>query len=168
MILKKIISGGQTGADRGGLIIAKTLGIKTGGKIPLGFLTENGSEPELGTKYGLEETASDKYPPRTFANAHDSNGTMRFASNFGSPGERCTLNAIKEYTKPHLDVDVDIDGFPIWETTVSFEAAANWIQANNIEVLNVAGNRESKCPGIELFVRNFLAEVLKLLEKEDG
>jgi len=40
--LEMVISGGQTGADRGGLIAAKALGIPTGGTAPLGYKTEAG------------------------------------------------------------------------------------------------------------------------------
>lgn len=167
MILKRVISGGQTGADRGGLIAAKAFGLEPGGWIPLGFLTENGSEPKLGEEFGLIETESDKYPQRTFRNVHDSTATIRFASNFGSPGEICTLNAIKEFRRPYKDVDVDIDGFPIWETTVSFEEIVDWINEKEIKVLNVAGSRESKCPGMQMFVRNYLMEVFKLLKEGD-
>ena len=165
MILKKVISGGQTGADQGGLIAADDFGLETGGWIPAGFLTENGSEASLGEDFGLVETESAKYPPRTHRNVHDSTGTIRFASNFASRGEICTLNAIKDHNRPYLDIDVDIDGFPIWQTTVPIKKVADWIEENKIEVLNVAGNRESKCPGIQIFVQEYLAEVFKLLKE---
>ena len=42
MKIFKIISGGQTGADKGGLIAAKKANIKTGGIAPKGFMTEAG------------------------------------------------------------------------------------------------------------------------------
>ena len=61
-LLLKIISGGQTGADTGGLIAAQKAGIRTGGCAPKGFITEDGSNPELGSVYGLYESNSDQYP----------------------------------------------------------------------------------------------------------
>jgi hypothetical protein len=45
-MLKKIISGGQTGADVAGLDVAIKHGIPHGGAIPKGRLTENGTLPE--------------------------------------------------------------------------------------------------------------------------
>ena len=53
--LQKIISGGQTGADRGGLEAAEALGIETGGTVPLGFWTTDGKCPELVTRFKLKE-----------------------------------------------------------------------------------------------------------------
>ena len=54
-MVRKIISGGQTGADQAGLAVAKRLGIPTGGFVPKGFLTEAGPRPDLAAEYGLEE-----------------------------------------------------------------------------------------------------------------
>ena len=52
-MLKKIISGGQTGADVAGLDVAIKYGIPHGGAIPKGRLTEEGL---LSEKYSLQET----------------------------------------------------------------------------------------------------------------
>lgn len=153
--MKGIRSGGQTGADFGGLLAAEKFGIPTGGWIPKGFLTEEGSKPELGTRFGLIETGSDKYPVRTRANVKMADGTIRFARNFASPGEICTLNAIKDFRKPYFDVDL--------KNPPAVEAVVEWIRNNDIEILNVAGNRESSVPGICKFTTNFLCEVFKRL-----
>ena len=67
--LKKIISGGQTGGDFGGLLAGKELGLLTGGTAPKGYLTDAG--PNLKLKdYGLEEGEYDPktYPKRTMKN----------------------------------------------------------------------------------------------------
>lgn len=159
-MLRKIISGGQTGADQGGLRAGKKLGLETGGWIPKGFLTELGFCPELGERFGLVEHSSPKYPPRTFSNAKDSDGTIRFAINFETAGEKCTLKAIDQYKKPHFDIDV-ADPHPA-------KTVAEWIESNKIEVLNVAGNREATFPGIGEFVENFLIEVGQYLRAEHG
>lgn len=102
------------------------------------------------------ETKSDKYPPRTYANAKDSDGTIRIASNFDSPGEVCTLKAIEQYNKPYIDVE--------YRQPRSAQEVANWIRENNIDVLNVAGNRETFAPGIQRFVEEYLTEVFRLLK----
>jgi hypothetical protein len=75
VMLKKIISGGQTGADVAGLYVAIKHGIHHGGAIPKGRLTEDGM---LSEKYNLEEMTSKSYPKRTEKNVVDSDGTVIF------------------------------------------------------------------------------------------
>lgn len=150
----KLHSGGQNGADQGGLKAAAGFGFETGGWIPKGWLTENGPNPSL-KMFGLKEHSSNKYPPRTYANVKDADGTIRFAANFNSPGEKCTLKAIYQYKKPHIDVDLNNPIPPI--------EVAEWIKNNKISVLNVAGNRESTNPGIEEFVIKYLYKVFTIL-----
>ena len=149
-MIEKVISGFQSGADLGGIIAAYNLGIETGGYIPKGFLTEYGFRPQLKI-FGAIEHSSDKYPPRTFENVKNSDATIRFASNFNSGGEKCTLKAIKQYNKFYIDVDKNN---PIDHSVVS-----DWIFRNNIKILNVAGNRETTSPGIFVFTKHYLTKV---------
>lgn len=151
----KVISGGQSGSDLGALIAAKEIGLETGGYVPKHFLTEEGFKPEYAELYNLKEisVAGKKgYVVRTYKNVEESDATIRMASNFESPGEVCTKNAILKYNKPYLDID--INNPPPVETVVKF------IKDNNIQVLNVAGNRESKSPGIGEFVKDYMLRVL--------
>jgi len=152
-----VCSGGQTGADIGGLVAAKRFGLPTKGYIPKGFITYSGPKPEYAAEYGLVETTSNKYQPRTYANAKLGDGTVRFASDFSSPGEICTLKAIQQYKKPHIDVDV--------EKPIPPKDVAKWIMDNNIYVLNVAGNREA---GIQKFVEQYLEQVFTELGYTNG
>jgi predicted Rossmann-fold nucleotide-binding protein len=133
--LYKVVSGGQTGADLAGVLVAKHFGLKTGGWMPKGFKNQVGYHPDYATIFGMKEHPDPGYKERTWANARDSDGTVRFAGNFGSPGEICTLNGIRKYDKPYFDVDIT-DPRPIKEF-------AEWLEENDIEVLNVAGNAES-------------------------
>jgi len=151
-MLKKIVSGGQTGSDQAGLIAAVESGLAVGGWIPKGFKTEKGKQYELEKLYKLQEHESDHYVPRTFANVKDSDGTIRIAKNFDSPGEKCTLKAILKYKRPHIDVSMN-EPRPISEVV-------SWLKENNIETLNVAGNRESTAPGIEAFAKDYLKKVI--------
>lgn len=151
-MIQKIISGGQTGADFGGLKAAKILGIPTGGWMPKGYLTQNGNKPIYAQLYNIQEHISPKYPPRTYQNVKESDGTVRFAIHWDSAGENCTLNAIKQYNKVWFDVHVI-------GTTQPTELR-EWLIANNIKILNVAGNSERTAPGIEEFVVAFLLEAL--------
>lgn len=73
MMVKKIISGGQTGADRAALDVAINLRIPHGGWIPKGRKTENGI---LSDKYQLKEMSSSSYQERTEKNVLDSDGTL--------------------------------------------------------------------------------------------
>jgi len=160
MTLKKILSGAQTGADIAGLQAAKACGLETGGWIPKGFKTENGSQPKLGELYNLKEHTSDHYGPRTFTNARDSDGTIRIAGNFNSPGEKLTLKAIQQYEKPYIDVSMS-NPRPIGEVVA-------WLKENKIETLNVAGNRESKAPGITVFAEEYLTKVIQRIKDEES
>ena len=148
----EIRSGFQTGADIGGILAAKICSVNTGGWIPKGFRTENGNFPEL-AKFGAKETESYSYVPRTHANARDSDATIRFARFFDSRGEKCTLAGIKKHNKPYIDVDFD-NPLPV-------EDVINWINENNIKILNVAGNSESKAPGIQEFVKKYMIKVIE-------
>ena len=72
-MIKMIISGGQTGADRAALDVAIEHNFPHGGWIPKGRLTEDGPLPE---KYLLKEMPTDSYPRRTEQNVIDSDGTL--------------------------------------------------------------------------------------------
>lgn len=133
---EKIISGGQTGADQGGLVAARILGIPTGGTAPPGYMTDNGQNTSLGSIYGLVEGKKDPsvYRLRTIQNVIDSTGTVWFGIE-GSPGGKLTLGQCVARGKPTLR-----NPSPIM--------LREWVAYNNITILNVAGNRERKNPGI--------------------
>lgn len=154
-MLTKIISGGQTGADRSGLIVAKAFGLKTGGWMPKGFLAQDGLKPEFAELYNIVEHSSPLYPPRTRLNVRDSDATVRFATNWESSGERLTLKEIKLAKKPHFDVNI--------LGSTSPQELADWIIENKVETLNVAGNSERTSPEIGEFVVAFLSQTLELL-----
>lgn len=139
MKLRKIISGGQTGADEAGLVVGKRFGLETGGVMPKGWRTLNGSRPDFARLYGLTEHDSVDYVPRTYQNAKDGDGTVRLAGNFDSRGEVCTLKAVKQYGRVHFDVDLS-DPPPVGEFI-------DWLVLNNIVTLNVAGNAEQTFSG---------------------
>ena len=152
MMVEKIVSGGQTGADEAGLIVGKKLGLETGGTMPNGFRTLDGNRPEFAELYGVTEHSSWAYPPRTEDNVKNSDGTVRFAANFNSPGEKCTLKFIHKHAKPYFDVDID--------NPPPIQDFIDWLDINGIKVLNVAGNSERTSPGIGNFVVKFLIHAL--------
>lgn len=159
ILIKKIISGGQTGADRGGLDAAKELGIPTGGHIPKNFKTEKGPDPAL-AGYGLVETESENYEERTILNVTNSDGTVIFCNVDENgliigEGTMFTFYTAESLFRPVI-VNPDEKNF------------LDWLKENDIHVLNVAGNRESISPGIYENARHFLVKSLSKTMKSRG
>jgi hypothetical protein len=155
LILGRVVSGGQTGADQAGWRAAKRAGIATGGWMPEGFLTESGPRPEFAEMFGAVEMPGGGYPERTRANVRDSDATIRFGDP-GSPGGRTTLRACAGFGRR---VYLVIDGL-----TEPSDVAA-WIEAEEVRVLNVAGNRESTEPGIGERAERFLVAVFRQMAR---
>jgi hypothetical protein len=148
-MIRKIISGGQTGADQGALDAAIKLDIPHGGWIPKGRLTENGPLPD---KYKLKEMPGSGYVLRTEQNVIDSNGTLIISHGKLSEGSDYTRKMAIKHHRPWLHIDLN--------ETPAFKAATlicSWLAENAIEILNVAGPRASKDDQI-------YQAVLKLIE----
>jgi hypothetical protein len=137
--LEKIISGGQCGVDQAALQAAKDVGLLTGGWAPKNWKTCVGPQEEFLKSFNLVEH-SGGYKERTYANVRDSDGTIRLASNFSSPGEICTLDAINKFKKPYLDISLNIDPNNNREDEIS--KIIKFVLDNKISILNVAGNSD--------------------------
>jgi hypothetical protein len=161
-VLIKVISGGQNGADQAGIMVAKQFGLQTGGHIPKGFRTFFGPDPAL-AEYGLEETVSDTYPPRTKRNVVNSQATVRFASNFATPGERLTIRICHELERPHTDIELNDRNY-----AEKAQSLAGFIVSHKIQVLNVAGNSDTdKRYGKHFYgTKQILTETFKILKAE--
>ena len=147
----KIISGGQTGADQGGLIAAEQCRMRTGGWAPRGWKTESGPMQFLLEKrFGLRQTNDYEYPVRTKLNIEDSDATVLFLEG-ESKGTALTINVCRDYHKPIFIVD-KYDR----RTMIRF---MQWLENKRVVTLNVAGNTESSAPGIEKRVTAFLTTV---------
>lgn len=155
MGLDRVISGGQTGADRAGLAAAKAASLATGGWMPKGFRAQDGPRPEFAEPYGVKEHFSDHYPPRTALNVKESDATICFATEWDSPGEVLTRSMCERYNRPRLEVTPD--------GSITPTDVVEWLTANGVHVLNVAGNTERTSPGIGVFVEAFLGEVFRLM-----
>lgn len=155
--LTKVISGGQTGADQAGLLAAEAAGVPTGGWAPKGWRTDIGAAPWLGTRFGLREHSSPRYPPRTEANVAEATGTL-ILGRVDSAGTRLTLRLCQQWHRPALVVP-----WPDLSTTAVAARARieAWLVAQRIEVLNVAGNREDTNPGICLAGVQLLTPVFR-------
>ena len=154
MRIKKIVSGGQTGADQGGLNAAITLGISHGGWCPKGRLAENGTIPE---KYQLTETSSSSYLRRTELNVKESDATLVFC--YGQPlgGTKRTIEFAIRHSKPVLVVDFR---HSLEENLYRVE---RWFSSLCVEdiILNIAGSRASKTPHLQRSVEAFLNTCLQ-------
>jgi Circularly permutated YpsA SLOG family len=134
----KIISGGQTGVDRAALDVALKHGIETGGWCPTGRFDEFGRIPD---RYPVRELESGGFTERTLQNVKDSDGTVVIYPGKLTGGTEQTVQFCVGQQRPHLLVDV---------SRVSGEDAARligeFVRKNKIDVLNVAGPRQSEWP----------------------
>jgi hypothetical protein len=147
-IIEKIISGGQTGADRSALDFAIDNNIPHGGWIPKGRITETGQLPE---KYHLQEMETASYDKRTEQNVIDSDGTVIVSHGNLTGGSALTQTYTIKHHKPCLHLNMN--NATIAEAADSLN---NWIEKNNIKILNVAGPRASKDNNIYQVTRDIL------------
>ena len=135
--LVRIISGGQTGVDRAALDVAMARGLACGGWVPRGRRAEDGCLP---LRYPMRESRRNSYGERTRLNVRDADGTLILTRGRPIGGTALTAVLAQRLGKPYLLVDLENAPNP---TTIN-----QWIDERGIRVLNVAGPRESTCPGI--------------------
>lgn len=162
-MLTKIISGGQTGADLGALRAARELGLATGGWAPKGFVNEKGSCAAAAQAYGLTEHSVGGYAPRTLSNVMSADAVLLFGL-LASAGTALTRTYALRYAKPFYEVPWRFakNDFPQL-CDVGFNL---WLDRHEVRTLLVAGNRESKNPGVEDAVRYYLLVNLRHLVRE--
>jgi hypothetical protein len=163
MLIKKIVSGGQTGADRGGLDAAIHLGFPHGGWCPKGRIAEDGVIPE---HYRLKETPTSDYLTRTEANVVDSDATLVFTAGPAKTGSLRTIKFAIQHGRAWHHVD-------LLQTTseMAVRDILAWLDGKgvgdldrnmpSIGVLNVAGSRESTRPHMQDFVCTVMVAVLE-------
>lgn len=156
MNLRRIISGGQTGVDRGGLDAAMSSGLEHGGTCPAGRRAEDGS---ISPKYVMEEHSSYGYPPRTAKNVADADGTLILTlGKHVTAGTRLTAHLAQASCKPWLAVNM--------ESPQAVDKAVDFVRDLDIEVLNVAGPRETKFRGIQRTTAAYLRTVINRLREK--
>ena len=136
--------------DRAALDAASANRIPHGGWCPKDRQAEDG---RIDSRYHLQETHSGDYPVRTARNVRDADGTLIINIGDVEGGTALTLQTARTSRKPCLVVDIE-QGFDerlIW----------HWITEHGIEILNVAGPRESKHPGIYQEAFKLLNSLLK-------
>lgn len=171
--LHKVISGGQTGADQGGLLAAHGVGVLTGGTAPKGYMTSKGPNLLL-QAFGLLDRGT--LQTRTKMNVQDSDATIILASDTTSPGTMLTAKLCVELRKPVLLLDIAeiteqfaCNGF--WTASVGdplCQAMFDFIRLHKVCVLNVAGNRERfEDLRTTKIVKGMLLNTFQLLNLED-
>jgi hypothetical protein len=134
----KIISGGQTGVDRAALDAALKHHIDCGGWCPAGRLDEFGRIPD---RYPLRELEQGSFAERTMQNVKDSDGTVVISFDQLRGGTEFTIDCCKQLNRPRTIIDAT-------KTSVedAAQAVADFIREHKIDILNVAGPRQSEWP----------------------
>jgi hypothetical protein len=134
----KVISGGQTGGDRAALDVALRHGVECGGWCPTGRLDEFGKIPD---RYPVQELQGGGFTERTLQNVKDSDGTVVVYCDDLSGGTAQTVYFCLELKRPHELIDA---------SKISTESAAkligDFVDKNKIDILNIAGPRQSEWP----------------------
>lgn len=146
-----IVSGGQTGSDRGALDFAIEHGYTHGGWAPQGRKAEDGTIP---LKYQLLELDHGGYRQRTSRNVEDSDATLIINSGVLDGGTLATQVFAQRLKKPCIVVQLDHG-----VTAKTAARVIEWVRQHEIKTLNVAGPRESKRPGIYSLTRELLVQV---------
>jgi hypothetical protein len=140
-VIRRIVSGGQSGADRAALDVAAELGLERGGWVPKGRLAEDGVIPAL--YENLVEASSDDPCVRTRLNARDSDATLLLTRGEPTGGSAFTAEVAQRLRRPllHLDLaEMSVDE--------AVERTLAWFDEIDPTTLNVAGPRASKDPKI--------------------
>lgn len=137
-MIRKIISGGQTGADRAALDFALKHKLPHGGWVPKGRRAEDGPIPET---YSLQEMPTADYAGRTERNVIDSDATLIISHGPPTGGSAHTRKMAMAHGKPWFHAD--LNKMPTFQASMLIN---EWVSANGIETLNVAGPRASEDP----------------------
>lgn len=182
MPITKVISGGQTGVDRAALDVA--LSLRGRGLAGLGYhahpasgctvpLPEHLAALEVGGWCTLDRKAEDgvihhqypltpcnslSYDVRTFKNVSDSDATLIICTMMPTGGTAKTIQFARELGKPYIVANPDTGAQAALEHTLQ-----SWVEMYAVRVLNVAGPRESKYPGIYQKASDLLMRLLPLV-----
>ncbi len=152
--IERIISGGQTGADRAALDFALAHDIPHGGWCPRGRLAEDGM---VDGGYELRETPESDYPQRTEWNVRDSDATVIFSiAPELTGGSKLTAELAAQLGRPCLHLSERREGCQAVARLLEF------VRQHRVRVLNVAGPRASSEPAVARFVIETLAELFQV------
>ncbi len=156
-MLRKIISGGQTGADRGALDGAISCSFAYGGAVPAGRKCEDGPLPQ---NYLMEELASEQYRDRTEKNVADADATLIVSHGALTGGSALTEKIARRLSKPCLHID-----FNQASMAEALDKTAHWVEHHRVCVLNVAGPRSSSDPQIYELTRLLVVSLISGVQR---
>lgn len=152
-MIERILSGGQTGVDRGALDAALDARFPCGGWCPRGRRAEDGRIP---CRYPLREAPSSRYIERTRRNVRDSDATLVLAWGAPTGGTRATVGFAAGMAKPCLVLDMDD-----LDDAAAASRAEAWLAAKGVAALNVAGPRASGRADAHRRARRVIALILE-------
>jgi hypothetical protein len=158
-VLSKIVSGGQTGVDRGALDEALQNGFPCGGWCPEDRQAEDG---RIADSYPLVVLAGAGYRQRTLKNVQDSDGTVIVYSHTLSGGTKLTRDLCQREKKPFVVLDAA-------QVSLSdaIDGVGRFVSIHRVAVLNVAGPRASGWVDGHAFAQDLVAGVLGYQGIED-
>lgn len=156
-MIRRLLSGGQTGVDRAALDAAMALDVLCGGWCPKGRLAEDGP---IDPRYPLQETPVTDYDERTRRNVRDADATMVLARGEPAGGTAYTMRAAEELGVPYCLVDLDVG--------VAVEDVVDWLEDWDARTVNVAGPRESSSPGVYALAHDFLTELVVAAQRREA
>ena len=151
-MIKKIVSGGQTGVDRAALDAAIELDFPHGGFCPKGRIAEDGC---IDLKYNLKQTPASDYETRTEKNVIGSDGTLIICRHKPNVGTLLTILLCAKHGKPVLWIQPKKKC-----TAFDLKKTLKWVETNHIEILNVAGPRASKDKEIYSITKTFIQSII--------
>jgi Circularly permutated YpsA SLOG family len=150
-----IVSGGQSGVDRGALDAALHAGVPCGGWCPADGMAEDGA---IDTRYGLEPLPQGGYAERTRRNVEDSDATLILYFGDLEGGTALTASCCEKVGRPLLLIDA---------LAINPGQAAQKVQDfvvhHAVQRLNVAGPRASKTPAAHGYARRTVSRLLNLM-----
>ncbi len=155
-----IVSGGQTGAQRGALQAAIDMAIGHGGWAPAGWRADDGEVPAV-YRARMRLTSSADYGMCTRLNIQGSDATLVVSLAAQLTGSAAFVDrAAERMGRTYLHLVLPAGGLSSIPNGLRGELVA-WLEEERIGVLNVAGPLEVEAPGIQEAVRDALVWVLE-------
>jgi len=161
-----ILAGGQTGADQAAHRAARDSGLLCAGWCPPDRSCDSGPIPGWIPVQPTPCERSERAPDvsrslRTEWNVRDSDATLIIRwigagdSRPADPGTEWTLTAANEYVRPVYALEVDMET----NAQATLNDLINWIRANDVRVLNIAGPSDCTAPDAGPWTYEFLRKL---------
>ncbi len=153
-LIRKILSGGQSGVEAGAMDLALKMGLECGGWMPRGYRF-TGEPPPV--DYRLKETASSDFKEAVECNARDSNGTLLLTRGKKSARTKYAIQMALKHQKQLLHLD--LAEYPIFEAG---SMISTWISMQFIKVVYVTGSSQDEDEDIYRMTQKALETALYL------